>query len=142
MKIQVKYTICVLLSVLIGINLMSCKKEIERAPVWENALYTENVEFGNGEKTVIVKVKAEDKEVIFTLNTDKENLEDALTEHNLIGGEEGPYGLYVKEVNGILADYNINKSYWSISKEGELLMTGVDGETVEDGEIFEFTYTK
>ena len=69
-------------------------------------------------------------------------LGDALIEHNLISGENGPYGLYVKVVNGITADYDINQSYWSLSKDGEYLQTGVDVTEISDGEHYELTYTK
>ena len=63
-------------------------------------------------------------------------------EHNIISGENGAYGLYVKTVNGILADYNITKSYWSINKDGEYMLTGVDSTKIEDGDVYEFVYTK
>ena len=46
-----------------------------------------------------------------TINTDKEILRDALEEHNLISGEQGAYGLYVKVVNGIKADYDEDGGY-------------------------------
>ncbi len=110
--------------------------------LWESAVYTEDTEFGNAEKTVIVKVIANDNSVEFMLNTDKETLGEALLEHELISGEKGPYGLYVKTVNGILADYDKTKSYWSLSKNGEYMQTGVSDTKIEDGEIYELTYTK
>lgn len=110
--------------------------------LWESATYTEDTAFGNGEKTVIVKVVADDNSVDFVLKTDKETLGEALLQHELISGEKGPYGLYVKTVNGILADYDENKSYWSLSKNGEYMQTGVSDTKIADGEIYELTYTK
>ena len=53
-------------------------------------------------KTVTVKVVADGQELTFTLHTDKENLEDALVEHNLIDGDMDVYGMYIKKVNGIV----------------------------------------
>ena len=110
--------------------------------LWKSAVYTEDTEFGNGEKTVIVKVVADDNSVDFLMKTDKETLGEALLEHELISGEKGPYGLYVKTVNGILADYDETKSYWSLSKNGEYMQTGVSDTKIADGEIYELTYTK
>ena len=78
----------------------------------------------------------------FTIKTDKENLGDALIEHNLVEGEQGAYGLYIKKVNGITADYDVDKHYWSISKDGTALMTGADGETIVGGEHYEITRAK
>ena len=87
-------------------------------------------------------VKAEEKVVTFKINTDKKTVGDALSEHKLISGEKSAYGLYVKFVNGIEADYNKTKSFWAFSKNGESMMTGVDGEEITDGSHYEFVYTK
>ena len=100
------------------------------------------MEFGKGATTVQVEVKVEEQSVTFTLHTDKTILADALLEHDLVAGDEGAYGLYVKVVNGITADYDIDQSYWSLTKNGEMLMTGVSGVTVADGEHYELTREK
>ncbi len=128
--------------VLMIFALTSCAGPIQEDGLWDAASYTEDTEFGAGAKTVTVKVQAEEKTVIFTVHTDKENLADALLEHNLISGEQGPYGLYVKSVNGMIADYNINQSYWSLCKSGEVMQTGASEVFIVDGETYELVYTK
>ena len=110
--------------------------------IWENATYTENMSFGEGAKTIDVKVIAGKDNVTFTIHTDKETVGEALLEHNLIEGENGPYGLYVKKVNGIKADFNIDKTYWAFSKDSKPLETGVDMTKIEDGAKYELIYTK
>ena len=105
--------------------------------IWTNALYQNDTEIGEGAKTVQVEVKAGEKSVTFTVHTDKETLGDALLEHNLITGEEGAYGLYVKLVNGIEADYDKDGTYWAFYKNGEMMMVGVDGAVIADGEHYE-----
>ena len=110
--------------------------------LWKDAKYLEDTEFGNGKTTVQLEVKAGDKSVTFTVKTDKETLGDALIEHDLIAGDEGEFGLYVKVVNGITADYDVDQSYWSFLKDGEMMMTGVDGAKIADGEHYELVYTK
>ena len=78
-----------------------------------------------------------------TVNTDSsKNLRQALEGAGLISGDEGPYGMYVKVVDGITADYNVDRSYWTLSKGGEMLMSGVDTTPIADGDHFEFAYTK
>ncbi|MBQ4518679.1 MAG: DUF4430 domain-containing protein [Clostridia bacterium] len=119
----------------------ACQKN-EETDLWASAIYTEDTELGSGSKTVQVEVQAEDKTVTFTLHTDKELLGEALTEHNLVSGEQGAYGLYIKTVNGILADYNKTNSYWGFTKNGESMMTGVDSVTIADGEHYELIYTQ
>lgn len=77
-----------------------------------------------------------------TVNTDSsKNLRQALEGAGLISGDEGPYGMYVKVVDGITADYNVDGSYWSLTKDGVLCL-GVDSTKIADGDHFEFTYTK
>jgi len=110
--------------------------------VWADALYTEDTELGEGAITVKVTVEAEDKKVVFTLHTDKTILGDALLDNKLVEGEEGPYGLYIKKVNGMLADYDVDQTYWAFNKGGEAMMTGVDGQTIADGEAYELVRTK
>ena len=89
-----------------------------------------------------MEVKAEEQSVTFTVKTDKDNLGDALLEYNLIDGDESDYGLYVKKVNGITADYDADKSYWAFYKDGQYMSTGVDSTKIADGEHYELVYTK
>lgn len=110
--------------------------------LWEKATYLEDTAFGHGATTVQVEVKAEDKSVTFTIKTDKKTLGDALFEHGLIAGEEGAYGLYIKVVNGITADYDVDQSYWGFYKNGEYMMTGVDVTEIANGEHYELVYIK
>ena len=106
--------------------IVSCGEKKPAEGLWATALYTENTTLGEGAKTITVEVTAEEKTVVFTVKTDAATVGEALMGVNLLAGEEGPYGLYIKEVNGILADYDINQSYWSLTKAGEYLTTGAD----------------
>lgn len=133
---------CILVTFMCFVLLVSCGQNISTEELWQTAIYTEDAEIGSGEKTLTVKVIAEEKSVALTLHTDKDTLGDALTEHQLISGEQGAYGLYVKTVNGIYADYNTTKSYWSVNKNGEYMTVGVDSAEIQDGEAYEFVYTK
>ena len=114
----------------------------EAEGVWSTAVFTEDIGLGTGKTAVEVEVKAEDKSVTFTLHTDKTTLGDALMEQHLIAGEQSEYGLYVKVVNGITADYDKDGHYWALSKGGEALMTGVDTTEIKDGEHYELVYAK
>lgn len=78
----------------------------------------------------------------FVITTDAKTLGEALIEEGLIEGEEGPYGLYVKKVNGIEADYDKNQAYWSFEMDGKALMTGVDSTPISDGDKFSAVYTR
>ena len=119
-----------------------CAQKVAAEGLWENATYTSDKAFGEGETTIEVEVKAGDQSITFTVNTDKENLADALLEHKLVEGDDSQYGLYIKKVNGILADYDVDQSYWSLCKDGEMLMTGASDTKIADGEHYEFVYAK
>lgn len=117
-------------------------KPAEESELWKDAKYTEDTEVGEGAVTVKVKVVAEDKSITLTVHTDRDMLGAALIDNELVSGEESEYGLYIKFVNGIEADYDKNQAYWAISKDGEYLMTGADTTPIADGENYELTYTK
>lgn len=157
MKRTIKSIIALILALLMTLCLFACKNEPETANtdgstaadgaiaaegLWANATYLADAEFGEGAKTVKVKVVVEDKSVTFTLHTDAETIGEALLAHGLIAGEQGDYGLYIKYVNGIRADYDLDQRYWNFTKNGEYMMTGVDGTEIADGEVYELTYTK
>ena len=117
-------------------------KEENANSLWTNAKYTEDSEIGEGAVTLKVKVVVDNKEITLTVHTDKENLGAALLEYELVSGDESEYGLYIKSVNGIEADYDKDQAWWAISKDGEMLMTGADSTPIADGENYELTYTK
>ena len=133
--------IVILIAVFVIAFFVGSERKIEDN-LWENAVYTADTQFGTGEKTIEVEVIAGEKSVTFTLKTNKETVGEALSEHKLISGEKGPYGLYVKVVNGIVADYDKNQSYWEFTKGGNYLNTGVDQTEAQNGEHYELTYTK
>ncbi|MBQ8859980.1 MAG: DUF4430 domain-containing protein [Ruminococcus sp.] len=111
-------------------------------PLWEGATYLEDTTLGEGATSIDVKVEAGEKAVTLTINTDAKNLEDALLGVELVEGEQGAYGLYVKTVNGILADYDVDQSYWAMYKDGEYLTAGANETAISSGDKFELVYTK
>ena len=89
-----------------------------------------------------VVVDGEGKETNFEIHTDKTSVGEALLELKLIEGEDGAYGLYVKKVNGITADYDVDQTYWAFYINGEMAMTGVDATDVEAGATYSFKVEK
>lgn len=137
-----KKTLCIILCFVMCVCLTACLGKNEEKPsLWEDAIHTQDRTFGEGTKTITVQVKAEEKSVNFTINTDEEILADVLTEHDIISGQEGPYGIYVTVVNGMEASYEENKSFWSLEKDGVQLTTGVSETPVMNGDSFSLVYT-
>lgn len=101
------------------------------------AVINENIEggvIGEGNTQFVLTV-IDDKGVAteFTINTDKTTVGDALLDNNIIQGEMGDYGLYVKTVNGVTADYDTDGTYWAFYIDGEYATTGVDTTDIVPG---------
>ncbi len=141
MKKTMKSSISIILALVFIVCLVSCNT-VDKTGVWENATYRRDMEFGKGEKTVVVEVKAEDQLVTFTIKTDEDTVGAALLEHDLIAGEDSEFGLYVKVVNGITADFDIDQSYWAFYIDGEYAASGVDSTEITEGTIYQLAYTK
>lgn len=81
-------------------------------------------------------------ETWFEIHTDEETVGAALLALELIEGDDGPYGLYVKTVNGITADYDKDKVYWAFYVNDEYGTSGVDMTDIEEGAIYSFRMAK
>ncbi len=114
---------------------------------------TESPEAGNTEseaevlgegavKFTFTVVDGDGNETVFEIHTDKETVGDALLEHELIEGEESEFGLYVKTVNGITADYDADGTYWAFYVNGEYAASGVDSTPVAEGDSYSFKVEK
>ena len=94
------------------------------APIAPDGAVTE---LGEGSKTFELTV--EDKEGVihsYRIHTDEEMVGFALIEHELIEGEQGQYGMYIKSVLGQTLDYETDGMYWAFYVNGEYALTGVD----------------
>lgn len=89
--------------------------------------------------TVVDEAGAETK---FEIHTDKETVGDALLELELIDGEDGEYGLYVKSVNGVTADYDTDGVYWAFYVNDEYAQSGVDSTKITEGDSYAFKIEK
>ena len=63
---------------------------------------------------------------------------EALAELGIIAGDESEWGLYVKTINGITADYDTDGTYWAFYIDGEYAMTGVDATEIDEEAIYSF----
>ncbi len=113
-----KKLIAIILVVLTLVSLCACSaKETEGAKV----TFTITIMDGDGNETTQ------------EIETTKTTVGDALMEQGMLEGEESEYGLYIKAVNGIVADYNTTGTYWAFYIDGEYAMTGVDQTEIKEG---------
>lgn len=138
MKNTIKNKLALMLVIVMMISLASCDYFIRKdlPEIWQNATYVQDTELGEGSKTLVVKVEVEENSVTFTIHTDAETVGEALLNLGLIAGEESQYGLYIKQVNGMTADYDIDQTYWAFYINGEYAMTGADTTPISEGEVY------
>ena len=98
---------------------------------------------GEGEtKFLFTVVDKDGNESKFEVHTDKKTVGEALLDVELIAGEDGDYGLYVKTVNGITADYDVDGTYWAFYVNDAYASSGVDTTTIEEGANYSFKVEK
>lgn len=96
-------------------------------------------EVGEGETSFeFTVVDADGNTKYYNVSTDKKTVGEALLDANLISGENGAYGLYVKTVSGITYDYEKDGKYWAFYANGEMSPTGVDMTDITEGTAYAF----
>ena len=97
--------------------------------------------FQKGDKDITVTVVYEDKtQKKHEISTDAENLGDALLEKGIVTEEEHKSGFY-STIDGIRADYTLDKAWWCFTQSDEMMMLGANDAPITDGDCFEITHT-
>ncbi len=78
----------------------------------------------------------------FKIKTERQKVGEALVDEGLIEGENGPYGLYVKTVDGETLDYEKDGMYWSFYVGETYGISGVDTTDIEEGKVYSFRAEK
>ena len=89
-------------------------------------------------KFTVIVVDLEGKETTYEITTTEATVGAALMAEELLAGEEGPYGLYIKEVAGIPLDWDTDGKYWAVYVDGEYALSGVDSMAVTEGAVYTF----
>lgn len=75
------------------------------------------------------------------LKSDAEYLGVFLQEEGIITGEEGQFGLYIKEVDGEKAVYEEDNAYWAFYEGEEYALQGIDLTPITEGAAYKLVYT-
>lgn len=138
------FILCMVLIVAMALSTVGCNGSKDSGAASGDAgaqagaeVQREGGELGEGSKEFALTVTDKDgNETQFEIHTDKEMVGEALQELNLIEGEEGEYGLFVKTVNGITADYDTDGVYWAFYVNGEYATSGVDVTQITEGDSY------
>lgn len=146
-KKLVSWLLCMMLIVAMALTTVGCGTDEKNG----GQPATEGTSVADSNVTVLGEGKTEfgftvvDKDgnaTEFEIHTDKATVGEALIELNLIAGDEGEYGLYVKQVNGITADYDVDQTYWAFYVNDAYATAGVDATAVEAGAKYAFKVEK
>ena len=103
----------------------------------DTVTFQDGVVLGKGEKVFTLTVIDKDGiEISCEIHTDKQTVGEALLEQKLIAGEESAYGLYVKTVCGITADYDADGTYWAFYIDDTYATSGVDTTDIVEGSTY------
>ena len=140
---KLSFILCMVLIAAMALLTTGCNDKTSQEAVQTTSVSIETQVLGEGEtKFTVMVVDKEGTETSFEIHTDKEMVGEALQECGLLEGEEGPYGLYVKTVNGITADYDVDQTYWAFYINGEYAMTGVDVTEITEGDAYSLKVEK
>ena len=117
--------------------LCGCGNETAEAPMAE-VQSAEPADDGYEKSFVFEVVDKDGNKTEKTIRSSGKYVGIVLQELGLIEGEEGPYGIYIKKVNGITADYDVDGTYWAFYVDGEMSMMGADQVEIVDGATYSF----
>ncbi|MEF9839390.1 MAG: DUF4430 domain-containing protein [Lachnospiraceae bacterium] len=105
-----------------------------------NQYFKQKVNTGDKQIVVtIVDIDGDSKD--FQCQTDAKYLGEVLKVEKLVKGEEGEYGLFITEANGIAVDEK-KQQWWCLTKNKEQVNTSADQTPISDGEQYELTLTE
>lgn len=134
--------LCMMLIAAMALFTTGCNDNTQTSET-EQAAAAEVQIVGEGENVfAFTVVDGDGVETAFEVHTDKAKVGEALLDCKLIAGDESDYGLYVKTVNGVTADYDADGAYWAFYVDGEYAQSGVDTTNIEEGKIYTFKYEK
>lgn len=132
-----KKFLTIILALVMVLSLMACGSAPAQQPDNGGGVVTDGATLGEGAHSFTLEITdADGKTITATINTDEETVGAALLKLKVIQGENSSYGLYVKTVNGVAADYEKDQTYWSFYIDGEYAQTGVDMTAITDGSTY------
>ncbi len=137
------FILCIVLIAAVALFTTGCNDNQQEKPETTTNAQAEAKVLGEGENEfafTVTDIDGNSEE--FEIHTDKKIVGEALLELGLIKGDDGPYGLYVKEVNGISADFDKDGTYWAFYIDGEYATSGVDMTEIEEGKVYTFKVEK
>lgn len=130
-KMKKKHIIALVLAVVLAAGMLLAWSAFSEKPT-------------EGAKEITIEVvDNEEKSTVYEVKTNAEYLIGAMEEAEglTFDGSEGQYGFTVSEVNGVVADFTVDSSYWAFYVNDEYCNYGVSEQPVNDGDAFKIVYS-
>lgn len=135
-KKSLSFILCIVLITAMALTTIGCNDNKTDDPYY-TVTVADGAVLGEGSTEFPLEiVDREGKSVNVTVKTDKTVVGQALLDVKLIAGDDGDFGLYVKAVNGVTADYDVDGKYWAFYINGEYAMSGVDTTDIVSGDSY------
>ena len=137
---MLKKRICSLFLIIIFVlSVSACNKMVSPDELKDDSDLISSVQsIGEGDNEFFFTVVTSEGKTAFNVSTNKTTVGEALKELNLIDGDEGEFGLYVKTVNSVTLDYDKDGKYWAFYINGEYAPSGVDKTEIKKGDSYMF----
>ena len=136
----------IILALVMALSLMACGNTAVQPDTDADAVapvVTDGAALGEGAHSFTLEITdADGKTITATIHTDAETVGEALSNLEIVRGEDSEFGLYIKTVNGITADYDVDQTYWAFYIDGEYAQTSVDMTAVNDGSVYKLAVEK
>ncbi len=77
----------------------------------------------------------------FVYKTEEKFLGPVLRKEGLVEGHVDGGSFFIDAVDGLVADYSVNESWWKVLEDGEQVLVGVDELAIKDGGTYQLVYT-
>ena len=136
----------IILALVMALSLMACGNTAVQPDADADAdapAVPDGAALGEGAHSFTLEITdADGKTITATIHTDAETVGEALSNLEIVQGEDSEFGLYIKTVNGITADYDVDQTYWAFYIDGEYAQTSVDMTAVNDGSVYKLAVEK
>ena len=143
-KKRLTVLLCAVLIAAMALTLTGCTAAApETAPVPSASPVPDGADVGEGSTQFSLLIAdGAGKQTHLTVHTDEKTVGAALLSLGLIAGDQDQYGLYVKTVNGVTADYDKDGTYWAFMIGGQYASAGVDQTDIVPGESYELRVSR
>ena len=130
------FIVCMVLIAAMALCMSGCN-DLAQEKATEPTVFSDGQSLGQGAtKFTLQVVDLDGTTATVQISTDEKTVGQALQELGVLKGEQGAFGLYIKEVNGITYDYDTDGAYWGFYINGEYALTGVDTTDIVEGTTY------